>query len=53
MTRRGRAIAIAISIVHDIGHILGARRDRPTDPNNSPFPYRHGFVDGRKSGATS
>ena len=40
--------ARTISIVHEIGHILDARHDHPTDPNNSPFPYGHGCVDGKK-----
>jgi peptidyl-Asp metalloendopeptidase len=40
--------AITISIAHEIGHILGARHDRQTDPNNTPFPYGHGYVDGTK-----
>jgi peptidyl-Asp metalloendopeptidase len=40
--------AITISIAHEIGHILGARHDRLTDANNTPFPYGHGYVDGSK-----
>jgi peptidyl-Asp metalloendopeptidase len=40
--------AITISIAHEIGHILGARHDRAIDPNNSPFPYGHGYVNGTK-----
>jgi len=40
--------AITISIAHEIGHILGARHDRLTDPINTPFPYGHGYVDGAK-----
>ena len=40
--------AITISIAHEIGHILGARHDRLTDPINTPFPYGHGYVDGTK-----
>jgi hypothetical protein len=38
--------AISISIAHEIGHILGARHDRRSDPNNTPFPYAHGYVSG-------
>ena len=38
---------IAISIGHEIGHILGARHDRSVDPNNAPFPYGHGYVNGK------
>ena len=40
--------AITISIAHEIGHILGARHDRNTDPSNRPFPYGHGYVNGTK-----
>lgn len=40
--------AITISIAHEIGHILGARHDRLTDPINTPFPYGHGHADGTK-----
>jgi hypothetical protein len=40
--------AITISIAHEIGHILGARHDRLIDPNNTPFAYGHGYVNGSK-----
>jgi hypothetical protein len=40
--------AITISIAHEIGHILGARHDRQFDPNDTPFPYAHGYVNGTK-----
>jgi peptidyl-Asp metalloendopeptidase len=36
------------SIAHEIGHILGARHDRGVDPNDTPFPYGHGYVNGTK-----
>jgi len=40
--------AITISIAHEIGHILGARHDRLTDPIDTPFPYGHGYAEGTK-----
>ena len=40
--------AIALSIAHEIGHILGARHDRQSDPDNTPFPYGHGYINGTK-----
>jgi peptidyl-Asp metalloendopeptidase len=40
--------AIMNSIAHEIGHLLGARHDRGTDPNDTPYPYGHGYVDGAK-----
>jgi hypothetical protein len=39
---------IIMSIAHEVGHILGARHDRSIDPNNSPFAYGHGYVNGTK-----
>jgi hypothetical protein len=39
---------ITFSIAHEIGHILGARHDRITDPNDHPIPYAHGYVNGTK-----
>jgi peptidyl-Asp metalloendopeptidase len=39
---------ITMSIAHEVGHILGARHDRQTDTNNSPFPFGHGYVNGTK-----
>jgi len=39
---------ITYSIAHEIGHILGARHDRAIDPNDSPIPYAHGYVNGTK-----
>jgi len=36
------------TIVHEIGHLLGARHDRSIDANESPFAYAHGYVNGAK-----
>jgi hypothetical protein len=36
------------TIVHEIGHLLGARHDRSIDANESPFAYAHGYVNGTK-----
>jgi hypothetical protein len=36
---------ITHSIAHEIGHILD---DRVVDPNNSPIPYAHGYINGTK-----
>lgn len=40
--------AIALSIPHEIGHILGARHDRQADASNAPFLFGHGYVNGNK-----
>src|SRR5206468_12067967 len=39
---------ITMSIAHEVGHILGARHDRSVDPNNAPFAYGHGYINGTK-----
>jgi len=36
------------TIVHEIGHLLGARHDRAIDANEAPMPYAHGYVNGTK-----
>jgi hypothetical protein len=36
------------TIVHEIGHLIGARHDRSIDANETPFPYAHGHVNGTK-----
>lgn len=33
------------SFGHEIGHLQGARHNPQEDPDNSPFPYGHGFMD--------
>ncbi|HZT47738.1 MAG TPA: M12 family metallo-peptidase [Hyphomicrobiaceae bacterium] len=40
--------AITYSIAHEIGHIIGARHDRAVDPNDAPFAFAHGYVNGSK-----
>jgi hypothetical protein len=40
--------AITYSVAHEVGHILGARHDRAVDSNEAPFPFGHGYVNGRK-----
>jgi hypothetical protein len=40
--------ALTYSIAHEIGHIIGARHDKALDPNTTPFPYGHGYVNGTK-----
>jgi hypothetical protein len=40
--------AITYSIAHEVGHILGTRHDRAVDPNEVPFAFGHGYVNGTK-----
>ena len=49
-----RAFAISNSLgdyigffPHELGHVMGLRHDRYVDPENTPFPYSHGYVNQR------
>lgn len=35
------------SLGHEIGHLIGARHDEALDDTVQPFPYGHGFVNGK------
>jgi hypothetical protein len=41
--------ALSYSLAHEIGHLLGARHDLAEDDSMSPFPFAHGFIDGRNA----
>jgi peptidyl-Asp metalloendopeptidase len=40
--------ASTYSLVHEIGHIIGARHELAMDKTMTPFPYGHGYVNGQK-----
>ena len=40
--------ATMYSLGHEIGHLIGARHDRALDDSTQPFPYGHGFVNGKE-----
>ena len=40
--------ASTYSLAHEIGHIVGARHELAMDKVMTPFPYGHGYVNGRK-----
>jgi hypothetical protein len=41
-------IAPRYSFAHELGHLLGARHDRQTDPELSPFKWAHGYTNAPK-----
>ena len=40
--------ASSYSLVHEIGHLIGARHEIAMDKTMTPFPYGHGYVNGTK-----
>jgi hypothetical protein len=40
--------AVNYSLAHEIGHLIGARHELSLDKSLTPFPYGHGYVNGRK-----
>jgi hypothetical protein len=40
--------AASYSFAHEIGHIIGARHDLNLDRVMTPFPFGHGYVNGKK-----
>jgi hypothetical protein len=33
-----------ITFAHEIGHLIGCRHNESSDPNNTPYPYGHGYT---------
>ena len=38
------SVANSFAFAHELGHSMGLRHERQQDPNNTPFPYSHGYV---------
>ncbi|MDP3841509.1 MAG: M12 family metallo-peptidase [Oxalobacteraceae bacterium] len=41
-------LAPRYSFAHELGHLLGARHDRQSDPELTPFRWAHGYVNATK-----
>jgi peptidyl-Asp metalloendopeptidase len=41
-------LAPRYSFAHELGHLLGARHDRTSDPQLTPFRWAHGYVNAEK-----
>lgn len=45
---RSCLLAPRYSFAHELGHLLGARHDRKSDPELTPFRWAHGYVNAPK-----